>query len=58
MSQSQTKLGQLWMELALAKQSTADALTELKAELKLEKENSDRACAELKAAQESSSQAR
>ena len=57
MSQSQTKLGRLRIELALAKQSTTDALTKLKAELKLEKENSDQACAELKAARESSSQA-
>ncbi len=43
MSQSQTELGRLRMELVLAKQLTADALTELKAELKLEKENSDQA---------------
>ena len=43
MSQSQTELGQLRIELALAKQSTMDALTELKAKLKLEKENSDQA---------------
>ena len=41
MSQSQTELGRLWMELALVKQSITDALIERKAELKLEKENID-----------------
>ena len=53
MSQSQTELDQLRMELVLVKQSAADALAELRAE----KENSVQACTELKSARESLTQA-
>src|SRR5438105_1279760 len=53
MSQSQTELDWLRMELVLAKQSAADALAELRAK----KENSVQACAELKSARESLTQA-
>src|SRR6266540_3630571 len=53
MSQSQTELDRLRMELVLVKQSAADALAELRAE----KENSVQACIELKSARESLTQA-
>ena len=53
MSQSQTELDWLRMELVLAKQSAADALAELRAK----KENSVQACAELKSTRESLTQA-
>ena len=57
MSQSQTELGRLLMELDLAKKSATDTLIGLKANLELKKESCNQACAELKSTRESSSEA-